>query len=94
MNLINIDLDKAYNYLIKRSSLDCFVIFGETFNNMDENIIEAMVDFYNNLNIQLMIFVSPEKVSIISLYVDTKLLLAFDKEISDIKSIIRSENHE
>jgi len=70
------------------------VIFGETFNNMDENIIEAMVDFYNNLNIQLMIFVSPEKVSIISLYVDTKLLLAFDKEISDIKSIIRSENHE
>lgn len=78
----------------KRSSLGCFVMFDEAFNNMDEKRIKAMMDFYNKLNIQVMISVSPEKVNIISSCVDTTLIVVSNNYISDIKSIIREVNYE
>ena len=78
----------------KRStSTGCLVMFDEAFNNMDESRIEAMMNFYNKLNIQLMIAVPPEKTYIIEPYVSTTLMLINSKNGAYIKSI-RLEDEE
>ncbi|OTP10197.1 hypothetical protein A5844_001895 [Enterococcus sp. 10A9_DIV0425] len=49
----------------------CVVLFDEAFNNMDEARIKAMMKFYNNLNIQIIIVVPPNRLSTILPYVQT-----------------------
>jgi uncharacterized protein YPO0396 len=58
----------------KRSrSSACVVLFDEAFNNMDESRIEAMMEYYKELNIQLLIAVPPQRLVNIVPYVETTL---------------------
>lgn len=56
----------------------CLVLFDEAFNNMDENRIEAMMTFYNELNIQLIIAVPPARMINIINHVETTLAVVRD----------------
>ena len=58
-----------------KSQAGCLVLFDEAFNNMDEGRIEAMMKFYSNLNIQLLIAVPPGRVRSIMPYVETTMML-------------------
>ena len=51
----------------------CVVLFDEAFNNMDSERIRAMLEFYKNLSIQIVIAVPPERIASISEHVDTIL---------------------
>jgi len=57
----------------KNRSSACVVMFDEAFNNMDESRIEAMMEYYNELNIQLLIAVPPQRLVNIVPYVETTL---------------------
>lgn len=57
----------------RNSSSACVVMFDEAFNNMDESRIEAMMEYYNELNIQLLIAVPPQRLVNILPYVETTL---------------------
>ncbi len=70
----------------KRLSPACFVMFDEAFNNMDESRIQAMMEFYNQLNIQLMIAVPPQRVETIIPNVNTTLVVMKEEETSFIVS--------
>lgn len=49
----------------------CQVVFDEAFNNMDEGRIKSLMEFYKNLNIQIIIVVPSNRFSVISPYVET-----------------------
>ena len=57
----------------KNRSSACVVMFDEAFNNMDETRIEAMMEYYNELNIQLLIAVPPQRIANIVSHVETTL---------------------
>lgn len=59
----------------KQNSPACFVMFDEAFNNMDEGRIQAMMNFYQQLDIQLMIAVPPGRIEVIIPYVNTTLIV-------------------
>ncbi len=60
---------------IRKGSIGCVVLLDEAFNRMDESRIEAMMHFYNELNIQLLIAVPPQQLPSIAPYVNTNLLI-------------------
>ncbi|QVK18885.1 AAA family ATPase [Mycoplasmatota bacterium] len=70
----------------KRDSPACFVLFDEAFNNMDDSRINAMMEFYHQLNIQLMISVPPQRVETIIEHVNTTLVVMKDEDKSFIES--------
>lgn len=76
----------------KRYSPACFVMFDEAFNNMDESRIKAMMEFYHQLNIQLMISVPPQRVETIIQHVNTTLVVMKDEEQSFIESFSYHKN--
>lgn len=76
---------------IRDNSVGVIVMFDEAFNTMDESRIEAMMNFYNQLNIQLLIAVPPEKIAIIAPNVETNLILKKEKNITGIINIRKSE---
>ena len=49
----------------------CQVLFDEAFNNMDESRIKSLMEFYKNLNIQILIVVPSNRIAPISPYMDT-----------------------
>lgn len=49
----------------------CQVLFDEAFNNMDESRIKSLMEFYKNLNIQVLIVVPSNRIAPISPYMDT-----------------------
>ncbi len=49
----------------------CQVVFDEAFNNMDESRIKSLMEFYKNLNIQIIIVVPSNRIAPISPYMDT-----------------------
>ena len=49
----------------------CQVVFDEAFNNMDESRIKSLMEFYKNLNIQILIVVPSNRIAPISPYMDT-----------------------
>ena len=53
----------------------CVVLFDEAFNNMDETRIQAMMRFYNELNVQIILAAPPDRASTIMPYVDTTLAI-------------------
>ena len=57
----------------RNRSSACVVMFDEAFNNMDESRIEAMMEYYKELNIQLLIAVPPQRLVNIVPYVETTL---------------------
>lgn len=75
----------------RRNSPACFVMFDEAFNNMDESRIQAMMEFYHNLNIQLMIAVPPQRIETIIPFVNTTLVVLKDNDEAFIESF--SYNH-
>ncbi len=70
----------------KKRSPACFVMFDEAFNNMDESRIKAMMEFYQQLNIQLMIAVPPQRIETIIPHVNTTLIVMKDDNQSYIES--------
>ena len=62
-------------------------MFDEAFNNMDESRIEAMMHFYKDLNVQLLIAVPPEKTYIISPYVETTLMVLNNENGTYVKNV-------
>ncbi len=75
----------------RKSSTGCVVMFDEAFNNMDESRIEAMMNFYKRLKVQLLIAVPPEKTYIIDPYVDTTLVIMNNGKGTYMKSIRQGE---
>ncbi len=71
----------------RNTSTGCVVMFDEAFNNMDESRIEAMMNFYKELNVQLLIAVPPEKTYIIDPYVETTLVMMNNPSGTYVKSI-------
>lgn len=67
-------------------SKGCIVMFDEAFNNMDESRIDAMMKFYNNLNIQLLIAVPPQRMDTIVPYVNSTLLVTKYHDASYIET--------
>lgn len=63
----------------------CVVIFDEAFNNMDEQRIQEMLKFYNELNIQTLVAVPPSRASTIMPYVDTNLLVIRENKNSFVE---------
>ncbi len=49
----------------------CQVVFDEAFNNMDESRIKSLMEFYKQLNVQIIIIVPSNRISAISPYMDT-----------------------
>ena len=49
----------------------CQVVFDEAFNNMEESRIKSLMEFYKNLNIQVLIVVPSNRIAPISPYMDT-----------------------
>lgn len=68
--------------LSKRNHISsgCLVMLDEAFNNMDESRIEAMMQFYRDLNIQLLIAVPPSRIHTIAPYADSILTLVRKQE--------------
>ncbi|MFR0367946.1 ATP-binding protein [Candidatus Phytoplasma palmae] len=56
----------------------CLVLFDETFNNMDENRIESMMSFFNELKFQFFIAIPPQRIVNISPFVQTNLIIIKD----------------
>lgn len=51
----------------------CAVVFDEAFNNMDEGRIGALMEFYGNLNIQIVAVVPTNRAPSLFRYMDTKI---------------------
>lgn len=69
-----VTIASCFEQMMSRLSIidaGCVVLFDEAFNNMDEARIKAMMQFYNNLNIQIIVVVPPNRVSTILPYVQT-----------------------
>lgn len=61
-------------YQIARSSIG-LIIFDEAFNKMDPNRIARLMEFVRPLGVQLIIATPPEKLDVITNYVDTTLIV-------------------
>lgn len=66
----------------------CVVLFDEAFNNMDETRIQAMMKFYSELNVQIILAVPPARASTIMPYVDTTLAIIKSGDNSFVETII------
>lgn len=66
----------------------CVVLFDEAFNNMDETRIQSMMKFYNELNVQIILAVPPDRASTIMPYVDTTLAIIKSGDHSFVEEII------
>lgn len=60
---------------IHEVSSGCVVMFDEAFNNMDSGRIKAMLEFYNQLSIQVLIVVPPSRAAAIERYVHTVIFV-------------------
>ena len=81
----------SFEQLIKQRYQEdsgCVVLFDEAFNNMDETRIQSMMKFYNELNVQIIIAVPPDRASTIMPYVDTTLAIIKSGDHSFVEEII------
>ena len=65
--------DELMNKDRNKAESTCQVVFDEAFNNMDEGRIKSLMEFYKNLNIQIIIVVPSNRFFVISPYVETIL---------------------
>ncbi|MDR2822515.1 MAG: AAA family ATPase [Acholeplasmatales bacterium] len=72
----------------------CIVLLDEAFNNMDTSRIQNMLKFYNNLSIQLIISVPPQRVIDISKYVETRVAVYKKQNVGKTNSIIKGKDEE
>lgn len=71
-------MGSCFNELINKregNQTSCLVIFDEAFNNMDELRIKTLMDFYKELNLQVMIVVPSNRSHTLLEYVDSAVLL-------------------
>lgn len=71
----------------RNDAVGAIVLFDEAFNTMDESRINAMMRFYSNLNIQLLISVPPERIPSIATNVNTILIINSKSNYSTINEI-------
>jgi uncharacterized protein YPO0396 len=62
----------------------CIVLFDEAFNNMDSQRVSSMMKFYNELNIQIFLSLTGEKLYSIAKYVDSTLVIIRDGIVAEI----------
>ncbi|KND62625.1 SbcC/MukB-like Walker B domain-containing protein, partial [Candidatus Phytoplasma phoenicium] len=67
----------------------CLVLLDEAFNNMDENRINAMMSFFNELKIQFFIAIPPQRIANIFPYVQTNLIIMKDKNYAMVKNFMK-----
>ena len=63
--------NELMNKDVNKISSTCQVVFDEAFNNMDEGRIKSLMEFYKQLNVQIIIVVPSNRISAISPYMDT-----------------------
>lgn len=68
------------------------VIFDEAFNNMDENRISSLMEFYVNLKIQILIIVPPSRINSIGKHMDTMIGISKKDNVPRIVSILGDSN--
>ncbi len=71
-------MGSCFNELINKrenNQNSCLMIFDEAFNNMDELRIKTLMDFYKELNLQVMIVVPTNRSHTLLEYVDSAVLL-------------------
>ena len=76
---------------LRDNSVGSVVMFDEAFNNMDESRIEAMMNFYKDLKIELLIAVPPERIATIAPNVETNLILKKEKNTTGVINIKRQD---
>lgn len=64
----------------------CLVLFDEAFNNMDENRIDAMMSFFNELKIQFIIAVPPQRIINILPHITTNLIIIKEDDYAVIEN--------
>ncbi|MGL5041982.1 MAG: ATP-binding protein [Culicoidibacterales bacterium] len=87
----------SFEQLLKNNGVEdsgCVVLFDEAFNNMDESRIDAMMRFYHELNIQVVIAVPPSRIQTITPYVDTVLTLVKNNNQVYLKEFIKNGQQE
>ncbi|MCF7933116.1 MAG: hypothetical protein K9K93_08095 [Acholeplasmataceae bacterium] len=62
----------------------CIVLFDEAFNNMDSQRVSSMMSYYNELDIQIFLSLTGEKIDSIARHVDTTLVVIRDKERAEV----------
>ncbi|MEZ0180544.1 ATP-binding protein ['Camptotheca acuminata' phytoplasma] len=73
----------------ENKSKGCLVFFDEAFNNMDEARIEAMMSFYDSLNIQFIIAVPPQRIVNVLPYTKTNLIVIKENNFAIIENFIK-----
>lgn len=66
----------CFNELMKKDAkIDstCVVMFDEAFNNMDGSRIDSLMQFYRNLNVQIIVVVPSNRSDVVAEYYDTLL---------------------
>jgi chromosome segregation ATPase len=66
------------------SSSLCVVLFDEAFNNMDSQRVSSMMRFYKDLNIQIFLSLTGEKLHSIAKYVDSTIVIIRDGLVAEV----------
>ena len=67
------------------------ILFDEAFDKMDDVRIMAMMEFYNKLNLQMIIAAPPQKIESIAPYVNTVLLAIKGTDFSFVEGMINEK---
>ena len=78
-------------YSTNKSSIG-IIIFDEAFDKMDSDRIRKMMQFVNELDLQLIIAATPQKMESITRYVDTTLIILRDGQRSFVVSKINKDD--
>lgn len=62
----------------------CVVLFDEAFNNMDSQRVSSMMKFYKELNIQIFLSLTGEKLHSIAKYVDSTIVIVRDGLVAEV----------
>ena len=92
--MIAASFDELRKNTIRDDSIGCIVLFDEAFNKMDDMRISTLMEFYNKLNIQLIISTPPDKFASISPYVDTNMIVLKNNNKSYIEVCTKEDINE
>ena len=81
----------CFEELLGKEDSTCCIILDEAFNNMDEDRIKSMMEFYKELNIQVIIIVPTIRFSAIFNYCDTVVGIVKSKNRARIAPIQKNE---
>ncbi|MDY6430343.1 MAG: SbcC/MukB-like Walker B domain-containing protein [Bacilli bacterium] len=87
--IIAASFDQIVSPAYKNKSSSILVIMDEAFNKMDASHIKATMEYFNDLNIQLLISLPSNNAKILMPFVDTTLGLVKSNNVSYIRSDIK-----